>query len=460
MRGPRRLAAASWRLHILASPDTRLAGTVVQLPAGPSHLGRGPKAGAFDLSVDDPALSRLHAAFVATHQDTCSVRDCDSRNGTYVNGNRIAVAEATTGAVIRVGDTVIVLERDAQDNLGYDEATAAVPGQSTSARAIRAALAAAARDNLPVLVCGETGSGKELAAAEVHRLSRRKGPLVRVNVTALPDALFESELFGHVRGAFTGAVVTSAGRFRQADSGTLVLDEIGDLSLNLQPKLLRVIEDGMVRPIGGPSDVPVDVKLVVSTNVNLEGAFADGKFRQDLLARLRTHEVRMQPLRDRRADWVALADAVQLPRWQCDSWRDVLDADAIEMLVLSDWRDNLRELRTLLARLLVQGSGPPFAVSDLPEGPWLSALSRALVESLPRAKPSVAASQASEKRHVLSQSPSRTELMELLQRHLGSVAEVAAALGRDRRQIYRWLTACGIDDEELRRLRAESAPAA
>lgn len=464
-RSRRHRLSAVWRLHILASVDPHQAKQIVELPLGTTMLGRRPDPAAGAIRIDDVALSRNHAALTVTSGETLEIRDLDSRNGTYVDGNKVDSTHAASGAVLRVGDTVLVVELDRQLHSGHQASTAAVPGVSAAARAVRAALQVASCDKLPVLLGGETGTGKELAAAEVHRLSGRKGPLVRVNVTALPEALFEAELFGHARGAFTGAVAAAPGRFREANGGTLVLDEIGDLLPGQQPKLLRVLEDSIVRGVGASLDVAVDVKVLASTHIDLHSAVAAGRFRQDLHARLLGHAVLMPPLRSRRADFVALADAVRRPSRRFTSWSEALDADVIEVLALAPWRDNLRELRRLLVQL-DEGLGKNvLGLSDVPDGPWLEALTaqhepQVTVGADAAAVPERSSPVAAAARHVLSQSPLRADLLALLIQHRGDIALVALALKRDRRQIYRWLAAAQIGPAVLETYRTGGAGSA
>ena len=445
---------AVWCLHVLAAPDAKFRRAVIELREGQTVLGRRPGAAGLTLQIDDPTLSRGQVALSMTPGAAMvTAQDLDSRNGTWVEGQRVPTADLMPGAVLRVGDTILVLERDDRRHAAYALPTPAVPGVSVQARAMRAALAAASQDELPVLLRGETGTGKELAAAEIHRLAARRGPFVRLNVTAVPESLFESEMFGHARGAFTGAVTAAPGRFREADGGTLVLDEVGDLPLALQAKLLRVLEDGVVRPVGGQVDVRVDVKVVASTHVDLEAAVAQGRFRLDLLARLRAHEVELVPLRVRRVDLLALADAV-LPSTPLGvaSWMDAFDADAVEALACHGWRDNLRGLRGVLARLIAATATVPVGLDALPQ-----ALRPLVPDVTPPPMPPVAAtpepraeaSTAAPPLHVLSRSPPKAELESLLGRCNGNVKDVATALGRDRKQVYRWLAAVGIGEAEL-----------
>jgi two-component system response regulator AtoC len=212
-----------------------------------------------------------------------------------------------------------------------------------------------AQSNSPVLVTGETGSGKELAARAIHGKSARCQALfVPLNCAALPGELLEAELFGHTRGAFTGAERERRGKFEVADGGTLFLDEIGDMPLALQAKLLRVLEDGMVEPLGTNKRVSVDVRIISATNQDLHAAIADKRFRSDLFYRLNTFEIPLSPLRERADDVDVLA-----PRFLARFAREVgkgpmrLSADALALLRRYDWPGNVRELRNLMERAAV-----------------------------------------------------------------------------------------------------------
>jgi|JI10StandDraft_1071094.scaffolds.fasta_scaffold22939_6 two-component system response regulator AtoC len=230
----------------------------------------------------------------------------------------------------------------------------------------RAVIAQVAPSTLPVLILGDTGTGKELCAEKLHRASPRAGrPLVRVNCAALVATLVESELFGHERGAFTGAIAARPGLFEQADGGTLFLDEIGELPLALQPKLLRVLEDGVVQRIGGAAARPVDVRLLAATNRRLDDEVAAGRFRADLFYRLSGVTLNLPALRGR-AELVALADAMlvraaavaqrPVPRWS--------DA-ARAALVAHPWPGNLRELRIAVERAVLLSPGPVIEAAAL-----------------------------------------------------------------------------------------------
>jgi len=240
---------------------------------------------------------------------------------------------------------------------------AGIVGNSPAIRAVLDVLLLAAPTDATVLVEGETGTGKELVAQALHRLSRRPGgPFVPVNCAALPEGLLESELFGHIRGAFTGATETRQGRFRQADGGTLFLDEIGEMPLGLQAKLLRVLQERMVQPLGSDKAHPVDVRVIAASNRNLEPLVADGKFRADLFYRLDIVPLRLPPLRERAEDVAQLA--AHFLRLRGGARR--FTPSAIEALSRYSWPGNVRELENLVERLTVLKPAGDLDVSDLP----------------------------------------------------------------------------------------------
>jgi len=209
--------------------------------------------------------------------------------------------------------------------------------------------------NRPVIITGETGTGKELVARAIHQTSpRRDGPLVAVNCAAIPEPLLESELFGHVRGAFTGAETNREGKFVLADGGTLLLDEIGDMAYPLQAKLLRVLEERKVEPVGSNRLVPVDVRVVSSTNRNLADAVADERFRHDLLYRLDVLQVELPPLRDRKGD---IGELARFFLYRCAEELDrgplTITDGALQLMARYGWPGNVRELRNLVERVAI-----------------------------------------------------------------------------------------------------------
>jgi DNA-binding NtrC family response regulator len=309
----------------------------------------------------------------------------------------------------------------------------AVPGQAAVMSALRARLARAALDPAPVLLVGESGTGKEHIAAEVHRLSGRKGPMVTVNCAALSRELAESQLFGHQKGAFTGATEAQPGYFRAAQGGTLFLDEIGELALELQPKLLRAIQQGEVQAVGSAQPGHVDVRVVAATNRELAQAASAGQFRADLYARLALWELRVPPLRERRVDLFTWIERLHR-RWRTRRPTEPKQApsfepDAAEALLRAPWPLNLRGIERLIHDLATPGAAGPVGRSRLPG--WLTSAAPA-----PAAPP--------DERRVPV--PSREEFLEAHRKLGGSVRALAKHFGRDRRQIYRWLESHGLSE--------------
>ena len=225
-------------------------------------------------------------------------------------------------------------------------------GRSQAMQGVFRMITRVLRNDLTVLVTGESGTGKELVAEAIHQLGARKtGPFIAVNAAAIPHELIESELFGHERGAFTGAVSQAIGKFEQANGGTLFLDEIGDMPAEAQTRLLRALQSGTIRRVGGRQEIRVDVRIIAATNRDLTPMIADGRFREDLYYRLAVVPIHLPPLRERREDigalarhFLAQAEAEGLPRRR-------LSEDAVAMLSARNWRGNVRELRNVVFRL-------------------------------------------------------------------------------------------------------------
>ena len=245
----------------------------------------------------------------------------------------------------------------------------ALRGSSPAMQKLKDAIVRVAPIPSPILIVGESGSGKELVARDIHRLSgRTKEPFIAVNCAALPEQLVESELFGHERGAFTGAHATRKGAFESAGKGTLFLDEIGELPPAAQAKLLRVLEERVVVRLGAARGVDVPARVVTATHRNLEDDVKAGRFRQDLLFRLNVHVLRVPPLRDRLSDLPELAD--HLVAAICDKFgirRKTIAAPALELLARYDWaRNNVRELRNVVERMVIDSDGDVIGAEHVP----------------------------------------------------------------------------------------------
>ena len=257
----------------------------------------------------------------------------------------------------------LLLREAAADRLGVPT----IVGKSSKIQAVSRQIQQVAKTNATVLLLGESGTGKELFARALHHLSdRSRGPFVAINCAAIPRELLESELFGHERGAFTGAVARKRGKFELAHRGTLFLDEVGELELGLQAKLLRVLQEHEIQRVGGTGSVPVDVRVVAATNQDLEKAVQTGRFREDLFYRLNVFPVRIPPLRERREDIPALVEFF-LHRFCKDLKKPPLTVapDAMDRLRLHPWKGNVRELENCLERAVILCEGPVIQVEHL-----------------------------------------------------------------------------------------------
>jgi DNA-binding NtrC family response regulator len=394
------------------------------LDGTPCEIGREPEAPGM---LDDGTVSRRHCAVAwDPERRRHVVTDAGSRNGTSVDGRPVPAEGAALGpgSVVRVGDVLLVYERGRDADVRDDAAwSRAMPGDALPMRVLRAAIARVAADRAPVLVHGETGAGKEYAVRAVHEASARRGPLVAVNCAALSAQLVEAQLFGHVRGAFTGAGGDQPGFFRAAHGGTLFLDEIGELPLELQPKLLRAIQDRAVVPVGGTRPAEVDVRVIAATNRTLADEVAAGRFRRDLYARLAMWDLRVPPLRERRRDLLGWLDRLRAEHAP-GAAPLALHPDAAERILVGDWPENLRGLARL-AHALAEADGP-IEVRDLP--PWL----QAATEAEPAAAPA------------RRRAPGKDAMAQLYADTNGNVREMARVLACERRQIYRWLDAYGL----------------
>jgi transcriptional regulator with PAS, ATPase and Fis domain len=242
-------------------------------------------------------------------------------------------------------------------------------GTSTAMMAVTDVLGRIADSTASVLITGESGTGKEVAAQALHdRSPRRAGPFVAINCSAVPEALLESELFGHVRGAFTDARAARTGLCVQANGGTLLLDEIGDMPMALQPKLLRALQERRVRPVGGDKEIPFDVRVVATTNRDLRSLIEEGRFREDLYFRIDVIHVEMPPLRARGGDVLLLAQQfLDVQAARAGKQVTGFSPTAAEKLLAYSWPGNVRELQNCVERAIALTRSPQIAVDDLPE---------------------------------------------------------------------------------------------
>ena len=295
-------------------------------------------------------------------------------------------------------------------------------------------VAHAADSSAPVLIVGESGVGKELVARAIHSHSKRaREPFVGINCGAIADTLLESELFGHQRGSFTGAAADHKGVFEQAGGGTVLLDEIGDTTAALQVRLLRVLEEGEVRPVGGSRSLRIAARVIAATNVPLEQAVADGRFRQDLYYRLSVIVIRVPPLRERRADIPLLIGSFLEDACKRAGQKKVLSTEALDALMRHAWPGNVRELSNAIERLVVSCRGSLIEAFDLPD--------------------TVLAARPSPQEQPFSDLPTlddleRRYLLHVLDAANGNRTRAAEILGVDRRTLYRMAERFGIDLKE------------
>ncbi len=341
------------RIEVLAGPD---AGLVCDIESSVIRIGarRGN-----DLELTDSKVSGIHCE-IALDERGYRVRDLDSTNGTYVGGFRVNDIYINPGTQFVIGGSKlrfeplgesIEIELAAGNRLGH------MIGCSIKMRELFARLQKLAAVDATVLITGETGVGKELVAESLHDCSpRSKGPFVVLDCGAIPPNLVESELFGHERGAFTGAVDAYAGAFERANGGTLFLDEIGELPLSLQPKLLRVLERKEVRRVGGSTMKPVSIRVVAATNRDLGVEVNRGRFREDLYYRLAVARVHVPALRDRRDDIPILIEHFLQITPNAGDTR--LEEETIALMLKHDWPGNVRELRNVIERAVLLAETP------------------------------------------------------------------------------------------------------
>jgi two-component system nitrogen regulation response regulator NtrX len=304
-------------------------------------------------------------------------------------------------------------------------------GESARIQKLKEQIAQAAPTNGWVLISGENGTGKEMVAKQLHLQSKRaNGPFGEVNCAAIPEELIESELFGHEKGAFTGAIAQKRGKFELAHGGTIFLDEIADMSLRTQAKILRILQEHKFERVGGTDTIEVDVRVIAATNKSLEREIEKGRFREDLYYRLNVIPFHVPPLRERREDIPLLAEA--FVREACDEAAlppKTLDAKALALLVAYPWPGNVRELKNFVTRVVLMTSGARIQPVDLP----------AEIQDRPRS--------GRKKRGALEEARLEFErrfLLERLQEHAGSISRTAAAVGIARESLSRKLRALKI----------------
>jgi DNA-binding NtrC family response regulator len=437
------------RVEVVAGPD---AGLVRDIESPVIRIGarRGN-----DLQLGDAKVSGLHAE-IRLDERGYRLRDLDSTNGTFVGGMRINDVYVPPGATITVGGSRLrfdPLGESVEIELSESDKFGSMIGRSVKMRELFARLDKLAASDATVLVTGETGVGKELVAEALHDHSpREKGPFVVLDCGSIPPTLIESELFGHERGAFTGATTSYAGAFERAHKGTVFLDEIGELPLPMQPKLLRVLERKEVRRVGGTSTFEVDIRVVAATNRDLGVEVNRGRFREDLYYRLAVARVHVPPLRERRDDIPLLIEHILASTPGGDT--AAIAQETIDLMMKHDWPGNVRELRNVIERAVLLSESPdseaafrrappspprsePSAITNTPS---TTATAADAVMSVPI---DVATPFKLAKQTVINEFE-RRYIAKLLGQHDGNISAAARAAGIDRMSIHKMLHRLGL----------------
>jgi DNA-binding NtrC family response regulator len=420
------------RLRVLAGPA---AGKEIDVPPVGVVIGADPGC---DVVIEDASVSGRHCTIRPTAAGF-DVTDLGSKNGTVIDGVAVTKVTAPAGAVLRLGHSLIQL-------LPADEIVDIPPskndhfgdlyGESLAMRQVFALLERASKSDASILFLGESGCGKELAARAVHDASPRKdAPFVVFDCGAATDTLIESDLFGHVRGAFTGATADRTGAFAAAHGGTLFLDEIGDLPIALQPKLLRMLEAGEVVAVGGRKPEHYDVRVVAATHRDVFGEVARGGFRGDLYYRLAVVEVHLPPLRQRQGDLERLVK-IFLERAGARRLVDQIGGAALERLERYHWPGNVRELRNVITRAVAL-STPDDDFQSLP-----------ILLRPTMASPDAPTARADRPFHDAKQDVvdrfEREYLTDLLRRADGNMSQAARLAGLERKFLYKLLERAGL----------------
>jgi DNA-binding NtrC family response regulator len=428
-----------------------------------TKIGREPDN---TLPIPEAAVSRYHAR-VERSEGGSFIVDNGSTNGVLVNGARVTSHRLVDHDVVRIGDTLLrYAERGVVGYGAYRVDGSVIEAARPVRHAIHSHLVGGyqidlvlervekvAKTQLACVIVGESGTGKELLARTIHEASERKGPFQAINCAALPANLIESELFGYRKGAFTGATQDRHGLVRAAHQGTLFLDEIGDMPLEAQAKLLRVLQEREVLPLGATAAEKVDVRVVCATHRNLEAEVAAGRFRGDLLGRLREFAVRLPPLRERREDLHPLVLHFLRRAGRPDV---TISLPFMVGLAHYAWPYNVRELESTVKLAVALADGGDLDVRHLPETvqqalkhhgapPGAASPVQSAVVALP---PPPAA--PSDPRGLGRGAPTESQLREILARHRGNIAAVGRELGKERMQVHRWLKRYSIDINEYR----------
>jgi DNA-binding NtrC family response regulator len=425
-------------LTIAHHPDPRFIGhRRVLLDDKPVVIGR--RAECFGVgALDDRLLSRRHVE-LARDGDGVRVRDLDSHNGSHIDGERVAEGRLQPGQILGVGGILIVVHRGPA--FFQSRAHDAIGGVSYAINCVLELIVRAAKSDVTVLIHGETGVGKELVARALHAARERKGAFVAINCATIPGGVLQSELFGHAKGAFSGAGVERTGLIGSAKNGTLLLDEIGDAPMELQTSLLRLLEQREYRPVGSDRTLTTDAHFVTASHVDLHAAVEAGSFRRDLLGRIDRWTITVPPLRERREDIIALA-----LRFLKSRGREVAIDRALALALLRyDWPRNVRELQAVLEQVtLEQPDADVFALSQT-----IGARLKAPPAGEPPQEPKSVEAPTDPQR-MRGRAPSAEHLRARFIALGGNVKALADEFGVGRNTLYRWFKKLDLDPDRLR----------
>ena len=410
-----------------------------------------------DLRIPDSTVSKRHCE-ILIDQTGYQIRDLESTNGTLVQGVRVSSATLAPGSEVQLGKSRFIfcpLQEPSDIPLSRNESFGKMLGKSVPMRRIFYLAETYAPSDATIMITGETGTGKEVLAEEIHNHSARKDkPYIVIDCAAISKELIESELFGHVKGAFTGANTDRQGAFELADGGTVFLDEIGDLSSELQPKLLRVLEKREIRRVGSNKVRKIDVRIISATNRNLANDVNEGRFREDLYYRLSVVHLEIPPLRRRREDIPLLAKNFIISLKGPDALKDIGDIDrTMEVLTRHEWPGNVRELRNLV-ELAFYSEKRPIDLSAFLSLGALHAGNLSVPEAVPSGRAAVEPrpfetdKPFKDAKNDLIEEFERAYLADLLARNKQNVSRAAREAGIERAYLQRLIRKYGMRDDQ------------
>ena len=438
--GPPTVNLRRCKLVVLGGPER---GAEHVISSDVIRVGKAPEN---DLVVTDDTVSRVHFEIVRDAKGYL-LRDLKSTNGTFLDGAEIKEAYIRAGSIIAAGAVELKFtpfEERIEILPSEKEALGPMVGRSTPMREIFGLIERIAPTDATVLIEGETGTGKDMIARALHLLSRRSdGPFIVVDCGAVAGTLIESELFGHEKGAFTGATATRQGAFELASGGTVFLDELGELSLDLQPKLLRVIEQRELRRVGGSRTIKVDLRILAATRKDLRSEVEKGKFREDLYFRLNVVPIVAPSLRERREDIPLLVEhfVAQLAGGPAGDGEVQLADQTMAALMAHDWPGNIRELRNVIERALALGSDPGALVAPLGDRPLQSSARSAVPVEFSPGLP------FRDEKERWNEQFERRYLAWLLRRADGNISKAARDADMDRKYLHKLLKKYDITPE-------------